>query len=314
MSGQPLPEHDLNHEDERFAHNALMRAQETIRQFLPEALPRNPIYLKVVDFGLGEAPSHLGTVEGYHFIVTCGQESATINAENLMKLYPSFLRPNHKPIVAEAFAERTLIEELLHARHEEIAGEDRFTNVSLSGIITLNEVKQLPYRRIHELINERLEEKGVKFQPIDNIASIVIEGVANYGVIYLMHRRAEQLRNEGRSDEATIFETMSRDTLNGITHRTPHPPDWIDYWEEGKFRNRLTYYGLGVLKIIKPLADKFSQEEILEIIKAIDLVKCRSIKWNSKKAKHILADPTLLPGLENLPAIRDYRAKKEVVS
>lgn len=252
-------------------------ARELISNHLPGALTEETthiIYSKPhpMSFGRGENTYYQGKLRGEHYLnLTLSDDITTTN---------DYLR--------KGLAIAGMVHELLHQKHAEIIGQKEFWGVDPDCVISDEEIKN--NKNYLEFTHAKLKDNK-SFYRENSIGSAVREGVARMGQRYIMLKAAKDAYKSGDKEKGKIYKARE---------------NWQTNMEYFYFRRGIESifnpYYIGQDNIIRPLLRRFIANDVLSLIKSIDLKACGDIiVEGTDQFNEIIKDPTLLPGIKDNP-------------
>jgi hypothetical protein len=258
-----------------FAERVLNKAQESISLFTPNFACENKTVVLTNQIRDGEANNgkYLGVV-------------GNINIVSIDVLCNPF-REISNSIASSDFISAVLIlvHELIHAKHGELTKEMEFLSErrEMDTEDISKHTSQTFYKNSRNANVVRTKDSHAKMSSEQTMNGWVIEGVAVLLEIYIVAQWKKQLKEQGNSDGVQKIQAHVSNRFKNFYEKNDKRPD--------------SYYT--GLNLMRKFARVFSIDQIISIIKDIDLEACLNIDVNSPKGLAIIEDPRLLPGLEN---------------
>ncbi len=126
----------------------------------------------------------------------------------------------------------------------------------------------------------------------DNLGQAINEGLATVVQLYVADRYRSDLSAQGEAEKAEYIRDQKKDRVANLQRGKSASGDSHDRYQKGH------HYFAGV-RVIAKLVEQFGMENLPKVLQALDIQKIRAIKMNTPEYNQVLADPMLLPGLEN---------------
>ncbi len=271
-------------EKKRSFDQITQEAKQYIGKYIPDAVPQEETGFFVLE----------GTINNRgNTVVSGGEYMGKVGNKHYTRLHI----PKDLAEAAGSFTPEqeenlrfAIIHEYLHQAHAEKVGQTKFFKRDFSNTHYVSDTPS--YKEIRAEVDKSPSTKGKGM----SLFSAVAEGTATLGELHLLVKRIEEMRTAGDTIRVQALEKYRKDRIHffkdalALFHFDP-------IFSSHAFGGP---YAVGTINIMKGLYKRFGIKNLSRIIPQIDLDKCREIRAGSSDFDRICADPSLLPGLEQL--------------
>lgn len=269
---------------EIYLEETKQRALDTLAKFAPELISKKEIET-IFDPNFSFNGAYFGEYKDKHYLA----------ARTSLSLNP-YLSSNSTDQYSLELDESVVVHEMIHLKQGEIYGCKDFFQLNQSFDEIITDSEGLGKREIANMMQDVVYDKKYHDESKEiKLSHTLCEGEAVMGQLLLCREKMAQT-SDSKAQEALKM-VYDRNLVNRLRLRD----------ESSKKFSECDLEKLGVYRkgfdIIRPLQKEFGMDNLFSILSNVDNKRLSGIKMESEEAKKILADPRLLPGLENNPYI-----------
>lgn len=255
-------------QENAYEERVVGNAEILLKKYLPDWCPTEPVILIRADEPrtMGR---YIGRVRGKHYLL--------LSHRNYQQ---------EIPLGKELEDTITILHEMIHARHAEehvkYSHRNDYYGPDQDSLFTDDDLTSLS---ITDII-ARMDNASIGYykQNSSSLFSVMIEGIATSGEMYVVRQYAEQLEQTGDVERARLLAVVLQEKRGQLEKAKESPLARIGYGLDASYVN-------GVDMVRKMVPD--SNINAIHIqLKQIDLNKCRQVSFGSSEFKGVLSNDT----------------------